>query len=280
MSNTPEDQQLIQLFLSTRDPTHREKIILRYIPLVHYVLGRLGMSVSMGSDYEDAASQGLIGLIEAVDRFDPAYGTQFSTYATLRIRGRVLDYLNSLNWLSRTTQRRARQVQEAATVLWSRLERAPTEEELAAYLQMDLPTLQQALVDSSRVIVSLDNLGDSGGEDGVSLYDTLRDEKQLDPGDFFDQEETKTSLVSALKSLSEREQYVLSLYYYNGLTFKEIGEVLKVSESRVCQLHARAITTLRAVLSQHVQESGGKIAIPHPAMRAGYDRLAAHPARR
>jgi RNA polymerase sigma factor for flagellar operon FliA len=248
MADRRDDSELIRRFLANRDPALREEIVLSYLPLVHFVLGRLGLSQSLGPDYEDATSQGLIGLIEAVDNFDPCYGTQFSTYATVRVRGRVLDHLRSLDWLSRTARRRARAVQKAITHLWGVLQREPTEEELAKYLEYDPPMLQRALLDSSHVIVSLDATLPAEGEGESSFHEILADEHQIDPAGALDEQEMTTHLVSALKSLPEREQLLLSLYYYEQLTFKEIGEVLSVSESRVCQLHARAVMELRGLL--------------------------------
>lgn len=253
MSTLRDDAELINRFVISRDSALREDIILRYVPLVHYVLGRLGMSRTMGSDYEDAVSQGLLGLIEAVDRYNPAYGTQFSTYATLRIRGRVLDHLRSLDWLSRTARRRAKTIQEATNTLWSSLGRAPSDEELAANLSIDMPTLQQALTDSARVIVSLDAVVETDGESDASLHELLADDRQSNPADAYDEQDLKSRLLLALKSLSEREQLVLALYYYEELTLKEIGAVLEVSESRVCQLHSRAIMNLRSALN-HIPE--------------------------
>jgi RNA polymerase sigma factor for flagellar operon FliA len=250
---TPQNGEadLISRYISSHDPQIREEIILHFIPLVHYILGRLGMSQEMGADYEDLVSQGLLGLIEAIDRFDASFGTQFSTYATLRIRGRVLDYLRSLDWLSRTARQRARSVQNAMMTLWGTLERAPTDEELAIHLDLDLPKVHQALIDSSRVIMSLDTIVESDSEADVSLHELLADENQADPSEILDEEELKIRLISALKALPEREQLVLSLYYYEDLTLKEIGAVLEISESRACQLHARAITSLKAILSNY-----------------------------
>lgn len=248
MVSPRDDTDLINRFLTSRDPALREEIILRYVPLVHFVLGRLGLSRSMGADYEDAASQGLLGLIEAVDRFDPSFGAQFSTYATVRVRGRVLDHLRSMDWLSRSARRRARKVQEATNQLWNTLGRAPSDEELSEHLDLNLAALQQSLIDSARVIVSLDTLAEYDGDQDTTLHEMLPDERQVDPSDIFDEEDLKSQLMTALKSLTEREQLVLALYYYEELTLKEVGMVLNVSESRVCQLHARAIMNIKAAL--------------------------------
>jgi RNA polymerase sigma factor for flagellar operon FliA len=244
-----QDAELMNRYISSRDPALREEIILRFVPLVHYVLGRIGMSQQIGPDYEDLVSQGLLGLIESIDRYDPAFGAQFSTYATLRIRGKILDYLRSLDWLSRTARRRARSVQNAMNHFWETNQRAPTDEELALKVEMDVDQVQQALTDSSRIMLSLDSMIEMDGDTDNSLYDILADDHQENPSDLMDEQDLKTRLVQALKELPEREQLMLSLYYFENLTLKEIGEVLGISESRVCQLHARAMLILKSQLA-------------------------------
>jgi len=247
------EADLLTRFVTTHSPELREELVLRYVSLVHFVLGRLGISQDLGNDYEDMVNQGLIGLIEAVDRYDPAYNTQFSTYATVRIRGKVLDYLRSLDWLSRTARHRTRDIRQAITILTERYQRTPSDAELAEHLGMDIEKVQQALVDSSRVLVSLDAVIDVDDESETSLYDTLADDDQEDPFEQVARKDMQTRLIEALKELPEREQLVLSLYYYEELTLKEIGEVLGVSESRACQLHARAVMNLQAILKTGVK---------------------------
>ncbi len=254
MVDRRDDVDLIARYAATHEPALREEIIVRFIPLVHFVLGRLGISQGMSADYEDAASQGLIGLIEAVDRFDARFGTQFSTYATVRIRGKVLDHLRSMDWLSRGARQRFHAVQDAVTSLWGELGRAPTDDELAAHLQVDLNQLHRTMVEGSRMIVSLDMISHEG-EDDDSLHEVLADNEHDTPAEQYEEEELHASLVQALAALSEREQQILSLYYYEELTFKEIGVVLDISESRVCQLHGRAIVNLRANLKQSSHET-------------------------
>jgi len=275
MSTKSEDQELILQFFTSRDPALREKIVLRYIPLVHYVLGRLGLSSASTPDYDDAVSQGLLGLLDAIDRYNPSHGAQFSTYAILKVRGSVLDYLRSQDWLSRTARRRTRDVQKAANELWQQFGRMPSNEELSERLGMSLSDLQNALVDASAVMVSLDGMGESDDEEETTLHEVLADGNQPDPAATFDEQELEVNLLSAIKNLPEREQMVLSLYYYNELTLKEIGEVLQVSESRVCQLHARAVMSLRAGLAQgnapaRDQDYAPPAARNYPASRA-YD---------
>ncbi len=145
MRSEQEDAELIAKYLETRDPQLREKIVVRYVPLVHFVLGRLGFSQVSTIDYEDVVSQGLLGLIEALERYDPRFGTVYSTYATLRVRGKILDYLRNQDWLPRSVRQRARAVQEAITHLWGELNREPTDEEVAKYLNIELDQLQEAL---------------------------------------------------------------------------------------------------------------------------------------
>jgi RNA polymerase sigma factor FliA len=241
-------QKLVNSFLANRDPALREELVLRFIPLVHYVLGRLGFTQDMGSDYEDLISQGLLGLIEAVDRYNPSFGTQFRTYAVVRVRGKILDYLRTMDWLSRTERKRSRSVQKAIAEFWLKNQRAPSDTEIAQLMNIDVDQVQKALVDSSRVIVSLDATRESEDEEEQSLHEIVPDEAQPDPSEIVFQEETMAHLTTAIQGLEQREQLVLTLYYYEKLTFKEIGQVLELTESRVCQLHARAITLLRTSL--------------------------------
>jgi RNA polymerase sigma factor for flagellar operon FliA len=243
-----EEAMLWKTYFKKRDATSRDAIILRYVPLVHYVLGRLGFSPAQGPEYEDLAGQGLLGLIDAVDRYDPAHGTQFSTYATLRIRGQMLDALRAQDWLTRSARRRARLVQAAYQELWSTLHRSPTDDELGDHLRLDVDEVRDALMDAGRVMISLDTIGasDDGSED--SLHEMLADENQPDPAEMLVELDLRSQLAETIRSLPEREQQVLAMYYHEQLTMKEIGEVLDLSESRVCQLHARAVLGLRSSL--------------------------------
>lgn len=252
-SRPQEEAALWKRYFKRRDAESRDAIILRYVPLVHYVLGRLGFSPALGPEYEDLAGQGLLGLIDAVDRYDPSHGTQFSTYATLRIRGQMLDALRAQDWLTRAARRRARQVQGAYAELWSHLHRAPTDDELARHLNLTDDDLRQALMDAGRVMVSLDTLS-HGDDSDESLHELLADEAQPDPADQLDEHDLRRQLGAMLRDLPEREQQVLAMYYHEQLTMKEIGSVLDLSESRVCQLHARAVLNLRAAMGANVKD--------------------------
>ncbi len=240
---------LLNDFLAERTPAHREKLVLNSVPLVHYLLGRMGITQERGAEYEDLAHQGLLGLIDAVDHFDPKFNARFSTYASLRIRGKILDYLRTSDWMPRTARKRTRQIQKSIAALWAEHARQPTEGEIAVHLGVDLQEVQQGLVDSNRTLVSLDMMLDADQDGDGSLYERLGDEKQENPSDVYEKESLIQELAESIHDLPEREQQVLSLYYKEGLTFKDIGKVLDITESRVCQLHARVILSLKAMMN-------------------------------
>ncbi len=233
---------------------NREQIIMEHLPLVKFVIGRLGVFSSNDFEYEDLLNQGIIGLIEALDHFDTKYGTQFSTYATLKIRSKVLDYLRELDWMPRTTRDRVKKVKSAISHLEKEFHREPTDNEIAEFLDMDIDSLQKTLADTSRVVVSLDadDQINQDSEDALPLYDRLMDHNQVDPLIQVEEHDFHSLLVEKLKELPEREQMILSLYYYDRLTFKEIGEVLDISESRICQIHGKTVLTLKALMEREI----------------------------
>ena len=247
MKEDISEQKILEEYITSKDPALREQLILRYVPLVRFVVGRLGLSKYRSENYEDIESQGLLGLIEAVDNYNPDFGTQLSTYATLKIRSKILDYLRGLDWLPRTARERVKTVQGAIEELSIKLQRDPTDEELGEHLNMDSAILQKALVDSSRVVISLDrdDRNENQADEAAPIYEKLEDEKQVNPSDRYEDKDTLKWMVNVIKGLKEREQQVLSLYYFNELTFREIGEVLGVSESRICQIHGKALLNVR-----------------------------------
>ena len=244
-----ETEGSLEEFFTSRSPELREKLVLQSVPLVHYLLGRMGITQERGSDYEDLAHQGLMGLIEAVDHFDPKYNAKFSTYASLRIRGKIMDYLRTTDWMPRSARKRSRMIQKSITTLWSENFREPTEDEIASHLGTNVEDIHQGLADTNRVLVSLDMMMEGGEEGDVSLHEKYADESQADPLDVLEQKDMAAEMATAIQNLEEREQMVLSLYYNEELTFKEIGKVLDITESRVCQLHARAIISLKAMMT-------------------------------
>jgi RNA polymerase sigma factor for flagellar operon FliA len=227
--------------------------VLAYSPLVKYVAGRLGSGLPAHVDEADLISYGMFGLIGAIERFEPEREIKFETYAVARIRGAIIDELRSLDWVPRSIRARARQIEEATTKLEHQLQRAPTDEELAAALDMSLEEFEEALLEISQSsVLALDELwtvSDSSG-DQVSLLDTIKDQRAVDPQDALDTSEIRDRLAESIETLPERERLVIALYYYENLTLREIGEVLGVTESRVSQLHTKAVLRLKSVLKR------------------------------
>jgi RNA polymerase sigma factor for flagellar operon FliA len=233
------------------DPAHRDEFILQYAPLVKYVVGRMAISLPGVLSTEDLLSYGTIGLIQAVDRFDPTVGVKFETYAIQRIRGSVIDAIRSLQPLSRAATRRAREVEQAYDVLMERLARTPEDWEVADELGVSLEEFHRILVESSATVVSLDlplgNMGDDGSEHS-SLANEIPDAGAEGLADLAERAELLRSVSRAIEALGERERLVISLYYFDELTLREISEVLGVSTSRVSQIHAAAVFKLRSTL--------------------------------
>ncbi len=281
MEETRSELEMIEEFLSTRNPELREELIMRYVSLIHFVLGRLGFNPYGGIEYEDLASQGMLGLIEAVDHFDPSFGTRISTYATLKIRSKVLDYLRDMDWLPRIARQKVRAMQTAMVELENKLHRLPTDEELASHLNLGLDELAHIQMDSSRVIISLDETTNKMGSEDTdsSMHEWLMDEQQENPQDIYEEKDMQSNLVEAIKALPEREQMVLSLYYFDELTFKEIGKTLDISESRVCQIHGRAVTGLQSLLNgETAAKKRGRPAKPDHKKPSKMDEMQKPPA--
>ncbi|HEY3992870.1 MAG TPA: FliA/WhiG family RNA polymerase sigma factor [Ktedonobacteraceae bacterium] len=237
-------------FAATRDPALREELITTYASLVRFVVGRLGIPPSCMLDADDLLSCGTIGLINAIDRFDPARGSRFESFATTRIRGAVIDHLRSLNWLPRTAMARIRQMEYAIANLEQRLGRPPREEEIAEEANISTSRYRQMLQEAGTIVLSLDApLGPLAQEEGLtSLADLLEDERSPEPDEQVEAQELMALLHVALNELPERERMLLALYYREELTMKEISKIMNVSESRVCQLHIQAILRLRNAL--------------------------------
>jgi RNA polymerase sigma factor FliA len=219
--------------------------------LVKYVAGRMSSGLPAHVEESDLISYGLGGLISAIERFDLSREIKFETYAITRIRGAIIDELRTLDWVPRSVRARAREIERANMRLEARFQRAPTDEEMATELEISLGDFQEALVQiSNSTIVALDELWHvSGGGDQVSLLDTLPDRGALDPQQAIDESELRDRIAYAIAALPEREKLVVALYYYENLTLREIGEVLGVTESRVSQLHTKAVLRLRSKLA-------------------------------
>jgi len=246
-----ETQTLWHDYRKSGDQHVRDRLILTYAPLVKFVAGRVGASLPSHVDEQDLVSYGLLGLIGAIERFDPDREIKFETFAMARIRGAIIDELRSLDWVPRSVRTRARQIERAITALEKELMRAPTDVEIAKKLGVTSDELEESLHEISRSsIAALDELwSPSGGGDQIALIDTIEDEFGPDPELSLEQTEIKEALAESISSLPEREKLVVTLYYYEELTLREIGEVLGVTESRVSQLHTKAILRLKAHLA-------------------------------
>lgn len=240
---------LWRAYLDTHDPALREQLILQYAPLVKYVVGRMAVASSSILDVEDLLGFGTLGLIDAVSRFDPTRGVKFETYALQRIRGSIIDSFRKLDIVPRSARRRAREIEVAHAQLQQSLGREPGDDEVADHLGLSRDGLSRAMMEASCAILSMERpLAMLDGDDSLTLADTIEDENAPAPQSEIERNEEREALIQALHGLNERDRLVISLYYYEELTLREISEVLGVTESRVCQLHARAITRLRASL--------------------------------
>ncbi len=248
-----ETQALWREYTKSKDQGVRDRLILTYAPLVKYVAGRLGSGLPAHVDENDLVSYGLLGLIGAIERFDPNRDIKFETYAIARIKGSIIDELRAMDWVPRSVRSRARDIERAIGELERKLMRAPTDEEISEKLGVTVDDLNDSLSEIGRSsIAALDELwtiSSGGGGDQVALIDTIEDTQGPEPQTELAQTELKEALGEAIARLPEREKLVVTLYYYEELTLREIGEVLGVTESRVSQLHTKAILRLKARLA-------------------------------
>ena len=252
MAADTDSRSLWLEYRRTQEKALRDRLIVNYSPLVKYVAGRLGSGLPAHVEEADLISYGLGGLISAIERFDPSRETKFETYAMTRIRGAIIDELRTLDWAPRSVRARARQIERVNVKLESRLQRAPTDEEMSAELGTTITEFHEHLLQiANSTIVALDELwsGTDAGGDQVSLLDTLADQGAPDPQMLIDASELRERVSDAIAALPEREKLVIALYYYENLTLREIGEVLGVTESRVSQLHTKAVLRLRSKLA-------------------------------
>jgi RNA polymerase sigma factor for flagellar operon FliA len=245
-----ELERVWQEFKESGSGQARERLILHYAPLVKYVAGRLGAGLPQSVEQADLVSNGMFGLMDALDKYDPGREVKFETYAIPRIRGAIIDELRAMDWVPRSIRSKAREVEKAQSQLEAKLGRDPTDQEVAGRLGVDMDELHGILTQISLVsVMALEESvgGDERGEQR-SLIDTLADMAGGDPGTGLEGQEMRGILSAAINSLSEREKVVITLYYFEGLTLAEIGEILGVTESRVCQIHTKAVSSLRTGL--------------------------------
>ena len=250
-------------FTTTGDKTCREQLIMQYAPLVRHVVGRLAVTLPATIDHDDLFGYGVIGLIHAIERFSPERGVKFETYAMTRVRGAIIDELRSQDWVPRSVRSRARELSSTISQLEGSLGRHPSEAEIASALGVSQDELASTMAAATSPFLSLDELVQVS-DDGQSInwLDMMVDDRP-GPAAQLEEREFKEQLAAAIDGLPEREKLLLSLYYKEGLTLKEIGQVMGVSESRVCQLHTQAALRLRNAINRYLG-----IADPKPARPA------------
>jgi RNA polymerase sigma factor for flagellar operon FliA len=246
-----ELRELWRRYKGDGDEKARERLVVAYSPLVKFIAGRMASGLPAHVDEADLISYGLLGLIGAIERFDLEREIKFETFAVARIKGAIIDELRSLDWVPRSVRARARDVEKAHAALEGQLGRTPTDEEMSAKLEMSVAEFQDALLEiANSSVLALDDLwtfADPEGSGGqISVLDTIQDPNAIDPEIEAHTSELKDRLADAIESLPERERLVIALYYYENLTLREIGEVLGVTESRVSQLHTKAVLALRS----------------------------------
>ncbi len=229
-------------------PDLKERIVVEHTSLISYIVSRIAVRLPSHVDLDDLHNTGVIGLMDAVDKYDPTKDCKFKTYAEFRIRGAILDQLRSLDWVPRSVRQKSRQLEQACNQIEQRLGRPATDEEISTSLGINLDELH-VLVNQTRGIsmVNMDDLRGGGQDsDQPAPSGNLEDVNAEDPFTSLRSRELTQSLAKGIESLPEKERLVISLYYYEDLNLKEIGSILGITESRVCQIHSKAVSRLRS----------------------------------
>jgi RNA polymerase sigma factor for flagellar operon FliA len=233
----------------------KKKIIREYAPLVKFIANKIALRLPANIELDDLVSAGIIGLMDAIDKYDPARDNKFKTYAEFRVRGAILDELRAQDWIPRSMREKAKNIERAFQRLEQKLGRTPSEEESARELGLSLDEFQSALHQCKSIsLLSLDEVGTFANGDKKSLLGLLEAGKSTNPLFQISNVQLRDHLAKAIQELPEKQRMVLSLYYYEDLNLKEIGEVLEVTESRVSQLHTQAVLRLRSKLREHLEE--------------------------
>lgn len=249
--NQVTEEELWSSYRTGKDQAIRDYFVRQYAPLVKYVAGKVAIRMPGSVEFDDLVGYGVFGLFDAIEKFDPSKHVKFKTYAVTRIRGAIFDELRSNDWVPRSVRQKAREVEDTVRQLEATLGRAATDAEIAAEMKLPLKEFQDLLLKiSSTSVMSLNDLRyNSEDSDRVSIVESIESPPDMNPESIAERDEIKRVMLEALRELPEKEQRVLALYYYEDLTLREIGEVLEVTESRVSQLHTKAILRLRGKLT-------------------------------
>jgi RNA polymerase sigma factor for flagellar operon FliA len=245
------EEELWELYRKTKDPKIREMFVKQYAPLVKYVAGKVAVGMPHNVDFDDLVGFGVFGLIDAIEKFDPEKHVKFKTYAVTRIRGAIFDELRSIDWVPRSVRQKSREIEDTVQRLEANLGRSATDKEIADEMGISEEDFQKTMMKvSGTSILSLNDVWYTGEDnDTVSIVDSIESPHSMNPDAIVEKEEIKRVIVQAISELPEKEKKVLVLYYYEDLTLKEIGKVLEVTESRISQLHTKAIMRLRTKLT-------------------------------
>lgn len=246
------EDDLWSKFVKNADAEMREYFVIKYSPLVKYVAGKVAMGMPQSIEFEDLVSYGTFGLLDAINKYDPERGIKFKTYAMTRIRGSIFDELRSIDWIPRSIRQKAKQIETVITELESKLGRTVEDEEISKELGISMVEFHSILSKvSGTSMLSLNDIWYLGDEnDELSILETLEAPDNMNPDVLVEKEEIKEYIIDAIKKLPDKEKKVIVLYYYEDLTLKEIGQVLEVTESRISQLHTKAIMRLRGRLGR------------------------------
>ena len=247
------DEEVWRLYKDSGEMEFRNLLVERYAPLVKYVAGRMAVNMPPSVEFDDLVSYGVFGLIDAIEKFQPERGFKFKTYATTRVRGGIIDELRALDWIPRSTREKARELQSVYASLENKLGRAAEDEEVAKEMGVSVDDLHNQIREiSGTIVLSLDDVWRVGSDDDeITVVDTIEGDPKHRPNWKVEREEVKRLMIESIKQLPDREKEVIALYYYEDLTLKEIGAVLGVTESRVSQLHSKAILRLRGRLQKY-----------------------------
>ncbi|MDR2481617.1 MAG: RNA polymerase sigma factor WhiG [Spirochaetaceae bacterium] len=245
------EEELWKQYRETKDSKIRERFIKQYAPLVKYVAGKVAVGMPHNVEFDDLVSCGTFGLLDAIEKFDPEKFVQFKTYAVTRIRGAIFDELRATDWVPRSVRQKTREVEEAIGALEAQYGRPAKDSEIAEYLKIDEAEYNKIMRQiTASSILSLNDVWFSGDEnDKVSIGETIESPKSLEPEMMVERDEIQRVIVNIINQLPDKEKKIIVLYHYEDLTLKEIGQVLDITESRVSQLHSKAMLRIRAKLT-------------------------------